>query len=161
MFVFILSSRKPWQRASPRDLSTRLFCVWFCTKHLCFAFERHGRACRPSPPITGHGLRPPAVFCGHRPNVWPASTIDGRPAIFFGYLHFWPADYYASAFADIFSQLACIWLPSIHVCGGISLFRSLSCKLYKTKSSIKERVFSLVRGWTKRLDILDSHFFRV
>ena len=75
-------------RALFQDLSTRLFCVWFCTKHLCFCFGGQGMACLPSPHSTGHGLRPPAVFCCHRPNVWPTSTLDGRPAIYFGQIAF-------------------------------------------------------------------------
>ena len=40
---------------------------------------------------------------------------------FFVQLHFWPADYCASAFADIFVQLAYTVTPSIPVCGGITL----------------------------------------
>ena len=111
MFVFVLSSRGPRLCALPQDLSTRPFCVWFCTKHLCFCFGGQGMACWPSSYPTGHGLRPPAVFCCHRPNVWPTGTLDGRPAIYFGQLHFWLADHCSSAFADIFRQLSCFCIP--------------------------------------------------
>ena len=45
-------------------------------------------ACWPSLHSTGHGLRPPAVVCFHRPYVWPAGTIDGRLAIYFGQIAF-------------------------------------------------------------------------
>ena len=88
MLVFVLSSRRPRLHALPQNLSTRLFCVWFCTKHLCFCFGGQGMACWSSPHSTGHGLKPPAVFCCHWPNIWPTGTMDGRPAIYFGQIAF-------------------------------------------------------------------------
>lgn len=63
MFVFVRSSRRSRLRALPQDLWTRLFSVWFCTKHLCFALEEQGIPCEASPHITGHGQRPPAGAC--------------------------------------------------------------------------------------------------
>ena len=137
MFVFVLSSRKPWQCTSSQDLSTRLFCAWFDTKHLCFSFKRQGRACRPSPPITSCGLRPSAVFCCHRPNVWPAGTIDGRPAIFFGQIAF------------LAGRPPCIFFCRYFMLAGIHFvwrdlpLVSLPWKLYKIESPIRGALLSL------------------
>ena len=98
-----------------------------------------GREC-----LVRHPHTPPAMARGHRlvfaatGNVYCRSApfVAGRH-YFLPKWHLWPADYCASAFADILSQLSCFWIPSIHVYGGISLFRSLSCKLYKTKRLYK------------------------
>ena len=113
-------------------------------------------ACGPSPHSTGHGLRPPAVFFFHRPNVWPAGTIDGRPATFFWSIAFLAGHYCASDFADIFMQLACTWLPSIHVYGGISLLASLSCKLTRLKLYKRRSLLPC-----SRVRQLSQHFQRV
>ena len=83
MFVFVGSSRRSWLHALPQDLRTRLFSVWFCTKHLFVALEGQGMPCEASPHITGRGLRPPAVVCVHRPYIWPTGTLFGRLAINF------------------------------------------------------------------------------
>ena len=151
MFVFNLSSRRSRLRALPQDLSTRLFCVWFCTKHLCFCFGGQGMACEPSPHITSHGLRPPAVVCFHWPNVWPAGTIYGRPAIYFGQIAFLAGRPLFICFCRYFCASCDSWhpplLPSIHVYGGISTLLaclvSLPWKLYKIESSIRGGLFSL------------------
>ena len=87
--MFVLSSRRSRLRALHQDLSTRLFCVWVCTKHLCFCFGGHGMACRPSPHLTGHGLRPPAIvllpsakcLIG-RHSVWSIDHLFGQFFIF-------------------------------------------------------------------------------
>ena len=83
MFVFVLSSRKPWQHASSQDLLTRLFCAWFDTKHLCFSLKGQGIPCEASPHITGYGQRPPAGFCCHRRCILPVGTIYCRSALHF------------------------------------------------------------------------------
>ena len=88
---------------------------------------------RPWPEATGWFLFPSAIYFAGRHSFLPK-------------WHLWPADYCSSAFIDILSQLSCIWLPSIYMYGGISLFRSLSCKLYKTISSIKRGALSWLWG---------------
>ena len=142
MFVFVWSSRRSRLRALRQELSTHLFSVWFCTKHLHFALEGQGMPCEASPHTTSHGQRPPAGFCCHRQCILPASTTFCRSA-----LHF-------AKMAPLAGRLLCIYfcryfitavlhLAPLHtVYGGISLFRSLSCKLYKTKGSIREGLLS-------------------
>ena len=114
MFVFVWSSRRSRLRVLPQDLRTRLFSVWFCTKHLCFALEGQGMPCEASPHITGHGHRPPA-------GVLLPSTMffAGRHSLLPKW-HFWAADYCSSAFADILVQLYGILFHSIHVYGGMA-----------------------------------------
>ena len=146
MFVFVLSSQRSRIRALPQDLSTRLFCVWFCTKHLCFALEGQGMACGPSPHSTGRGLRPSAVVCCHRPNVWPAGTIDGRPAIFFWSIAFLAGRLLCICFCRYFCA-AGIHCHPLHTrvwrdCPLVSFL----WKLYKTNCLLKRTSSLLFRG---------------
>ena len=104
MFVFVLSSRRSRPRSLPQELSTCLFCVWVCNKHLCFAFEEQGMACWPSPHLTGHGLRPPAIVflpsakcLVGRHSVWSVDHLFGQFGIFG-----WLADHCAYAFGRYF-----------------------------------------------------------
>lgn len=113
MLVFVLSSRRSRPRALPQDLSTRLFYVWFCTKHLCFCFGGQRMACGPSPHLTGHGLRPPAIVLLPSAKIYGRSALlmVGRPCIL-PFCHFWLADHCASAFTDILMPAA---LAGIHL----------------------------------------------
>ena len=89
MFVFVWSSRRSRLCALPQDLRTRLFSVWFCTKHLCFALEGQGMPCEASPHITGHGQRPPAgvllpsaMYIAGRHSLLPVGTPFCQNGIF-------------------------------------------------------------------------------
>ena len=130
MFAFVLSSRRSWLRALPQDLLTRSFCVWFCTKNLCFAFKEQGMTYWPSPHITGHGLRPPASDF-----VPSAMYIAGRHSLLpVGHLFCQNGNFEWPITVHLF--LVDIWHPpflsSIHVYGGISLLLSLFGKLCKS-----------------------------
>ena len=56
-------------------------------------------ACWPSPHLTGHGLRPPALFCCTIGRS--ALFMVGRP-VFWSICHFWLADHCSSAFGRYF-----------------------------------------------------------
>ena len=95
MFVFVWSSRRSRRRALPQDLRTRLFSVWFCTKHLCFALEGQGMLCEASPHTTGSGQRPPAglflpaaLFVAGRHILLPVRIVCCRSALFFVEINF-------------------------------------------------------------------------
>ena len=72
-------------RALPQDLRTRLFSVWFCTKHLCFALEglwdipTHHRQWLEA---TGWFLLPSAIFYAGRHILLPVGTLFCQNDIF-------------------------------------------------------------------------------
>ena len=77
-------------RALSQDFRPRLFSVWFCTKHLCFALEEQGMPCETSPHTTGSGWRPPdglflpsALLFAGRHTLLPVGIVCCRSALFF------------------------------------------------------------------------------
>ena len=151
MFVFVWSSRRSRLHALPQDLRTRLFSVWFYTKHLCFALEGQGMPCEASPHITGHGQRPPAGVL-----MPSAMYIAGRHSLLLVGTQFWQngnLDKMAILSSRLLFICFCryfitaVWhFVPLHtrVCRDGFLV-SLPCKLYKIGSSIRGALPSWLR----------------
>ena len=143
-----VSARAPCLKISELDRFVSGFAPNTCV------LPRRGRECLLRTPHT-----PPAVARGHRlvfaatGNVQPAGTICCRSALFSAGRHsflpkwqFWPADYCASAFADILSQLSCFGsTPYTCMEGSLSLEACL-VSFTRQKGSIRESLLSWLEG---------------
>ena len=144
MFVFVWSSRRSRLRALPQDLRTRLFSVWFCTKHLCFALEGQGIPCEASPHVTGQGQRPPAgvllpsaMYIAGRHSLLPVGILCCRSAVHFVKMAILSSRLLFICFCRHFNTAVWHFVPLHTRVRRDGLLVSLPCKLYKIGSSIR------------------------